>query len=78
VTLGTVSRTPRIRCEAVPPVLWHAKRLKNRDRLRAWALRLERRLGHNKAAVPLANKLVRITWAVVRVSLIPLFAAPHR
>jgi hypothetical protein len=25
---------------------------------------LERKLGHNKAAVALANKLVRITWAV--------------
>ena len=45
-------------------VLWHAKRMKNRDRLRAWALRLERKLGHNKAAVALANKLARITWAV--------------
>ena len=31
-----------------------------------WALRLERKLGHNKAAVALANKLARITWAVWR------------
>jgi hypothetical protein len=30
----------------------------------AWALRLERKLGHNKAAVALANKLARISWAV--------------
>jgi transposase len=45
-------------------ILWHAKRLKQPDRLRAWALRLERKLGHNKAAVALANKLARITWAV--------------
>jgi transposase len=45
-------------------VLWHAKRLKNRDRLRAWALRLERQIGHNKAAVALANKLTRITWSI--------------
>lgn len=45
-------------------VLWHAKRMKNRDRLRSWALRLERKLGHNKAAAALANKLARITWAV--------------
>ena len=45
-------------------VLWHAKRMKSRDRLRAWALRLEKKLGHNKAAVALANKLARITWAV--------------
>jgi hypothetical protein len=34
----------------------------HRDRLRAWALRLERKLGHNKAAVALANKLARIAW----------------
>jgi len=34
------------------------------DRLRAWALHLERLRGHNKAAVALANKLARIAWAV--------------
>jgi transposase len=45
-------------------ILWHAKRMKQKDRLRAWALRLERKLGHNKAAVALANKLARIAWAV--------------
>jgi transposase len=45
-------------------ILWHAKRTKQPDRLRDWALRLERKLGHNKAAVALANKLARITWAV--------------
>jgi transposase len=45
-------------------VLWHAKRMKHRDRLRSWALRLERKVGHNKAAAALANKLARITWAV--------------
>ena len=44
--------------------LWHAKRLKEPDRLRAWALQLERTAGHNKAAVALANKLARIVWAV--------------
>jgi len=44
--------------------LWHAKCLKEPDRLRAWALRLERSIGHNKAAVALANKLARIIWAV--------------
>ena len=45
-------------------VLWHAKRIKNPDRLRSWALRLERKVGHNKAAAALANKLARISWAV--------------
>jgi len=45
-------------------VLFHAKRMKHRDRLRSWALNLERKVGHNKAAAALANKLARITWAV--------------
>jgi hypothetical protein len=47
-------------------VLWHAKREPSPDRLRAWALKLERLRGHNKAAVALANKLARISWAVLR------------
>lgn len=33
------------------------------DRLRAWALETESRIGHNKASVALANKLARIIWA---------------
>jgi transposase len=45
-------------------ILYHAKRMKHPDRLRAWAVRLEQRLGHNKAAAALANKIARITWAV--------------
>jgi transposase len=47
-------------------VLWHAKRPRALplDRLRTWALELERLRGHNKAAVALANKLARIAWAV--------------
>lgn len=47
-------------------VLWKAKSLKNPDRLRAWALRLEQMRGHNKAVIALANKLARIVWAVWR------------
>ena len=47
-------------------ILWHAKRMKQPDRLRAWALKLERSAGHNKAAVALANKLARIAWAVLK------------
>lgn len=47
-------------------VLWSAKRKANPDPLLAWALNLERTRGHNKAAVALANKLARITWAVWR------------
>ena len=43
--------------------LWAAKRSKNPDRLRCWALELEHTRGHNKAAVALANKLARIAWA---------------
>jgi transposase len=48
-------------------VLGHAKKKATApDRLRAWALQLERVRGHNKAAVALANKLARIAWAVWR------------
>jgi transposase len=36
------------------------------DRLRTWALDLQERRGHNKAAVGLANKLARIVWATWR------------
>ena len=45
-------------------VLLAAKRTKNPDRLQAWALTLEQRRGHNRAAVALANKIARIAWAV--------------
>lgn len=45
-------------------VLWHANSHDRQDRLRAWALSLEARRGHNKAAIGLANKLARIVWAV--------------
>ena len=34
------------------------------DRFRSWAIDLQRRRGHNKAAVAVANKLARIVWAV--------------
>ena len=47
-------------------MLWHAKRMEQPDRLRAWTLRLEKTAGHNKAAVALANKLLRVAWAVWR------------
>jgi len=45
-------------------VLCHAKKATTHDRLRTWALALQRRTRHNKAAVALANKLARIAWAV--------------
>lgn len=45
-------------------VLWAAKHDKNPDTLRRWALALQRRRGHNRAAIALANKLARIAWAV--------------
>ncbi len=44
--------------------LSHAKRQKHPDRLRTWALQLEARRGHNRAAVALANRLARIAWAL--------------
>ena len=45
-------------------VIWAAKKRPTPDRLRVWALHLEKLRGHNKAAVALANKLARIIWAV--------------
>ena len=45
-------------------VLCHAKRAARPPRLQHWALAVERRRGHNPAAVALANKLARIAWAV--------------
>jgi transposase len=45
-------------------VLCHAKKATSHDRLRTWALALQKRSRHNKAAVALANKLARIVWAV--------------
>ncbi len=45
-------------------VLWAAKKRTTPDRLRVWALHLEKLRGHNKAAIALANKLARIVWAV--------------
>jgi transposase len=49
-------------------VLHHAKSktAPATDRLRTWALQVERLRGRNKAAVALANKLARIAWAVWR------------
>lgn len=45
-------------------VLNGAKSHAKPDRFRAWALELEQRCGHNKAAIAVANKLARIVWAV--------------
>ena len=45
-------------------VLLSASRMKDPDRLRQWALEVKKRCGHNKAAIAVANKLARITWAV--------------
>lgn len=47
-------------------VLFAARRAKQPDRLRTWALQVERSRGPNKAAVALANKLARLVWAVWR------------
>ena len=45
-------------------VLWGARSKSNPDRFRIWALDVQRRRGHNKAAVAVANKMARIVWAV--------------
>jgi transposase len=47
-------------------VLATAKKLKQPDPIRAWAMSLQARRGHNKATVALANKLARCVWAVWR------------
>lgn len=39
---------------------------KKRDRLSRWAVKLAKRVGHNKAVVALANKMARIGWALIR------------
>jgi transposase len=44
-------------------VLQHS-RPDDSDRLRAWALKLQERSGHNNAAVALANRMARIAWAL--------------
>lgn len=46
-------------------VLASLSRVKQPDRLRAWAGTLQARVGHNKATVALANKIARIAWAVM-------------
>lgn len=45
-------------------VLAAAPKARHPDRVRIWALELAARVGHNKAAVALANKLARYAWAV--------------
>ena len=47
-------------------VLWTSRMREEPDRLRAWAMRVEQRRGHNKAAIALANKMARLIWAVWR------------
>jgi transposase len=45
-------------------VLLAAKSKGRPDRLHEWALDIQERRGHNKAAVAVANKLARLVWAV--------------
>lgn len=45
-------------------VLSRARTAANPDRLRVWALDLQKRAHHNKATVALANKIARIAWAM--------------
>ena len=45
-------------------LLWAARRRPEQDRLRLWALQVQERRGHNKAAAAVANKLARIAWAI--------------
>ena len=45
-------------------VLFAAQSKSDPDRFRAWALDVQCRRGHNKAATAVANKMARIIWAV--------------
>ena len=45
-------------------VLFAAKSKVHPDRLHAWAIEIQKRRGHNKAAVAVANKLARLAWSV--------------
>jgi transposase len=45
-------------------VLRAAKLKSDPDRFRVWALDVQHRRGHNKAAVAVANKIARVAWAV--------------
>ena len=47
-------------------VLRAASVQRDKTRLHLWALQVQQRRGHNKAAVAVANKLARIAWAVWR------------
>ena len=47
-------------------VLAQAGSARSHDRLRVWALDVQRRRGHNTATVALANKLARLAWVVWR------------
>jgi transposase len=69
--LGTISKRGEVYIRMLlrhgaRSVLWNAKARTAPDRLRAWALDLEQRRGHNKATIALANKLARIVWVVWR------------
>jgi transposase len=56
-------------------VLVSAQRQSNPVGLHLWGLELQRRIGNNKAAVAVANKMARIVWAVWRSG--KPFQSPH-
>lgn len=59
-------RTMLIHC-ARSVILAARRKARNQEplsRIDLWALNTEQRIGHNKAAVAVANKLARIIWAV--------------
>jgi len=58
-------------------VLFASRRQEDPERLRAWAMAIEKRSGFNKAAVALANKLARIIWAVWREDEAVYVSHPH-
>lgn len=71
IRMGSITRSG---CEMLRRYLIHGARAlikyamkkKDKSRIESWALKLVRKKGHNKAAVAVAHKLARVSFAVVR------------
>lgn len=69
--LGTISKQGNVYIRTLlthgaRSILNTAKRYSRTDPLSLWALQIQQRSGHNKAAIATANKLARIAYAVLK------------